>query len=64
MPSLTRQVGRAASAELALSWRAVDERAHAALEDYDRAMRLEHLTWEATTASDSRPVTHVSRPLD
>jgi hypothetical protein len=45
--------------DLALAWRALEERAQTSLDDYQRAMRIEHLAWEAPTAS-SRPI---SRPL-
>ncbi len=50
--------------DLAFAWRAVDDRAHAALDDYDRAMRVKHLTWEAAAASDSSPIPAISRRLD
>lgn len=45
--------------DLAFAWRALEERAQTSLDDYQRSMRIEHLAWEAPTAS-SRPI---SRPL-
>ncbi len=33
--------------ELAFAWRAIEERAQTALDDYQRTMRIDHLAWEA-----------------
>ncbi len=50
--------------DLALAWRHLDDRAHAALDDYERAMKVKHLAWEATTAVVPNPLLRVSRPLE
>lgn len=42
--------------ELGIAWRLLDDRAHAALDDYERAMKVKQLAWEATTAVGPNPL--------
>jgi len=51
--------------QLTIAWRALDDRAHTTLDDYDRAMRVKQLAWEAATVVGTAPAPGpASRPLD
>lgn len=50
--------------ELAFAWRALDDRSHAAVDSYDRAMRVKQLAWETKTAIGPNPLLRASRQLD
>lgn len=42
--------------ELGITWRLLDDRAHAALVEYERVMKVKQLAWEATTAVGPNPL--------